>query len=53
MYTIKELVRVAKKHFGVSGALVEVALSAAGTDKFTLDEAKKIVAEFASKPIDK
>lgn len=53
MYTIKELVRVAYKIFGVSGALVQVALEASGRKEFTLDEAKEIVEEFAKREIKK
>lgn len=51
MYEIKELVKVAKKYFGVGGALVEAALKSTGKTEFTLDEAKKIVSEFANRPV--
>lgn len=53
MHPINELLKVARKHFGANRVLVEVALRQTGRDQFTLDEAKQIVAEFASKKIAK
>lgn len=53
MYTIKELVEVARKLFGVNGVLVEAALRQTGLEKFTLGEAKRIVWDFANKQINK
>lgn len=51
MYPISELVKAAQKVFGHSGALVETALKETGKTEFTLDEAKRIVAAFANRPI--
>lgn len=53
MYTIEELVSVARKYFGVSGVLVEVALKAAGKKKFTLAEAQQIVKIFSQREVKK
>ena len=51
MYTIAELIKASQKLFGLSGALVSVALRETGRDKFSLDEAKRIVAEFAKREV--
>ena len=53
MYTIQELIRVARKVFDVNGALVEVALKQSGQTNFTLDEAKSIVDEFSKREVKK
>lgn len=47
MYTLDELVQAARKIFGESPVLVEAALKITGKKSFTLDEAKKFVAQFA------
>ena len=51
MYTIEELVAVAKKEFGYSNFLVHAALTQAGKKKFTLEEAHEIVDAFANKEV--
>ena len=53
MYTIKELSSASKKFFGVSGALVAAALKETGKETFTLEEAKKIIEEFANREVKK
>lgn len=53
MYEINELVKAAYKVFKHSGALVKAALQQTGKTKFTLDEAKNIVENFANRPISK
>lgn len=50
-YTIKELIQAAHNVFKLSGALVEAALLLSGKKKFTLDEAKAIVNEFANREV--
>ncbi|MBQ3727242.1 MAG: hypothetical protein IJR52_01755 [Selenomonadaceae bacterium] len=47
MYTIKELANAGKEEFGVPSFVVAAALKATGKKKFTLEEAHKIVDEFA------
>lgn len=47
MYTIEELTAVGKKEFGYPSFLVKTALKATGRKKFTLEEAREIVEEFA------
>ena len=51
MYGIKDLVSVAQKNFGVSGALVEAALKETGKEFFTLDEAREIVEKFSKREV--
>ncbi len=46
MYTIAELAQVAYEQFNTTPWAVAAALTRTGKEKFTLDEAKKIVAEF-------
>jgi len=51
MYTIKELVAVARKQFGRSPVLVEAALKTSGKKKFTLEEAQTIIEAFATQEV--
>ena len=51
MYTIDELIRASRKIFGESPVLVEAALKLSGKKIFTLDEAKQIVAAFATREV--
>lgn len=50
-YTIAELVAAAKQ-FNQPSFLVETALQAAGQERYTLEEAKIIVSEFANRPME-
>lgn len=50
MYTINELVKAAHI-LGYPGALISVALKETGRDKFELEEAKKIISDFANRVV--
>jgi len=50
-YQIEDLINRARELFGVSPALVKVALTATGKKKFTLKDAKRIVKEFAAQEV--
>lgn len=47
MYTIDELVKVARKTGKQSPVLVEAALHSAGKKKYSLEEAERIIKKFA------
>ena len=51
MYNLDELVRAATKIFGQSPVLVEAALKLDGRKLFTVDEAKRVVDEFAKREV--
>jgi len=55
MYTKAEIVAATTKLFGkkYTPALVEAALKSSKAEKFSVDEAKKIVEEFANKKIER
>lgn len=55
MYTKTEIVAATQKLFGkkYTPALVEAALKSSKSEKFTVDEAKKIVEEFAEQKIER
>lgn len=55
MYTKAEIVAATQKLFGkkYTPALVEAALKSSKAEKFTVDEAKKIVEEFAEQKIER
>ena len=48
MYTIDDLVKVARKTGKQSPVLVEAALHSTGKKQFSLEEAEKIIKKFAS-----
>lgn len=50
-YTVAEFARASEKVFGVSQDIVTAALRMAGKQAATVEEAKKIVKEFASKEV--
>lgn len=50
-YTAAEFARASEKVFGVSQDIVTAALHMAGKQTATVEEAKKIVKEFASKEV--
>lgn len=51
MYTIDELVKASWKVFKCSGALVAAALKATGRTEFELEEARRIIEEFAKREV--
>lgn len=53
MYTTEELMKASRKIFGCNGSLVAAALKSSGKTEFTLEEAQKIVAEYASEKVKK
>ena len=51
MYQIEDLISRARELFGMSPALVKIALEATGKKRFSLKEAKAIVKKFAAQEV--